>query len=232
MQHWNVIKLSAIMLAVGLFVFVHHDNPLVSHNTSIAAQKSPTEQPPSEDPVECLDRVIQKRFHNIVGFGMARIVREKKFVPETKEEKAAVKSLEKAGIKVGLYLAGRLVLEPKSNEYLSVADSFLRTISNPIFVSSKTKARELPERLHLWEQTQKAFAAFSEGEETYEFTFAKWNVKARPVRAGDQSCLRCHKVDYRMVRIGDDASTLESKGNKLQVGDPLGVLLYAYEQRQ
>lgn len=230
MQHWNVIKLSAIMLAVGLFVFVHHDNPLASHNTSIAAQKSPTEQPPSEDPVECLDRVIQKRFHNIVGFGMARIVREKKFVPETKEEKAAVKSLEKAGLKVGLYLAGRRVLEPKSNEHLSGADFFSRTISNPIFVSSKTGARELPERLALLEPTLKAFAAFSEGKETYEFTSANWNVRARPVRAGDQSCLRCHSEGYRVVGVGDHAGITENKGNVLQVGDPIGVLLYVYER--
>lgn len=230
MQHRNVVRLSVVMFVVGFFVLVHQGNYLTSYDTSIAAQKPLVELPPSEDIVDSLDHAIQKRFHNVIGFGMDRIAREKKFVPETEEEKAAVKSLKEAKLKVGLYLAGRLAIEPKPNEHIWGEHGFPRTISHPIFVSSKTKAKELPERLELWEQTQKAFTAFSEGKEAYEFTVAQWDVKARPVRASDQSCLRCHTEDYRMVSVGDHASTTESKGNKLQVGDPLGVLLYAYER--
>lgn len=100
----------------------------------------------------------------MIGFGIERIATEKKFVPRTKEEKAAVAPLRESDLKLGLYLAGRLVLEPKPTKTQWSKFGFRRTISRPIFVGAKTKAEKLPDRLELWEQAQKALAAFERGE--------------------------------------------------------------------
>jgi hypothetical protein len=199
----------------------------------VAAQKTfAVEQDSSRaDAIDTLDRAVQKRFHNVIGFGMARIATEKKFVPETEEEKAAVSSLKQAGLRVGLYLAGRLVLEPKPGESQWGQYGIGRAISRPIFLGSQTKLEELPRRLDLWEQTQKAMTAFTQGKDSYEFTAGAWSVRARPVRASDQSCLRCHSQDQRLVYLAGGATGYENKGqNNLQIGDPVGVLIYAYSQ--
>src|SRR4051794_27155831 len=59
-------------------------------------------------PVEALDYCIQERFHDLSGFGMARmpVVPQHlyRFDPETPEEKAAVEDLRRQGWAVGLYL--------------------------------------------------------------------------------------------------------------------------------
>ncbi|MBD0371876.1 MAG: hypothetical protein ICV60_13635 [Pyrinomonadaceae bacterium] len=183
------------------------------------------------DAIDALDRAVQKRFHNVIGFGMARIATEKKFVPETEEEKQAVDALKKSGLRVGLYLAGRLVLEPKPTDAQWGQYGFGRTVSRPLFFGSKTKPDEVPTQLALWEQTREALLAFMRGKDVYDFKVGEWSVRARPVRASDNSCLRCHSQDYRIVYLPKGISGYKVKGdNNLQVGDPVGVLLYAYSQ--
>ncbi len=75
---------------------------------------------------------------------------------------------------------------------------------------------------------------FARGAERYGFKAAGWEVEARPVRASDESCLRCHKTDYRTVHgvteKGVSFYSVEPKGNALKAGDPLGVLLYVYKK--
>lgn len=227
----QTIKLLTLTSIVILIFIVQHnansDAPVNARKLSTAGQDSSR-----TDAIDALDRAVQKRFHNVIGFGMARIATEKKFVPETEEEKAALNSLKKVKLRVGLYLAGRMVLEPKPDESQWGQYGIGRAISPPIFVDSQTKLKELPRRLDLWEQTRKALAAFAQGKDWYEFTVGEWSVRARPVRASDQSCLRCHSHDYRMVFPANGAFGYEIKGkkNNLQIGDPIGVLLYAYSQ--
>src|SRR4051812_24451489 len=156
----QTIKLLASASIVTLICLAQH---YAAFNVPASAQKAPAIDSSFTDSIDDLDRAVQKRFHSIVGFGMARIATEKKFSPETEEEKAVVDSLKKSNLKVGLYLAGRLVLEPKPGDAQWGEFGLSRAISAPIFVGSKTDLKELPKRLDLWEQTQKAMAAFEQG---------------------------------------------------------------------
>ena len=226
----QTIKLLALTPIIIVIFIVQRD---ANFNVPVNAQKLSTAGQDSSraDAIDALDRAVQKRFHNVIGFGMARIATEKKFVPETEEEKTALNSLKKVKLRVGLYLAGRLVLEPKPSESQMGQYGIGRAISHPIFLDSQTKLKELPQRLDLWEQTQKALAAFAQGRDWYEFTVGEWSVRARPVRASNQSCLQCHSQDYRIIYPFEGAIGYENKGkNNLQIGDPIGVLLYAYSQ--
>jgi len=190
-------------------------------------------------PLEALDREIQKRFHNVIGFGMARIATERRFEPETKAEREAVRMLGRAGYKVGLYLVGRGVLEPMPARLRRAKTAFGsdRTtgepFSGPIFLSSPT-ITSVPSAAALWDETQNAMRAFEKGSNRYGFVAGKWQVEARPVRASEESCLRCHKTDYKYIYSVNDRGepfyNVEPKGNVLKVGDTLGVLLYLYKE--
>ena len=58
--------------------------------------------------------------------------------------------------------------------------------------------------------------------------------KAEAARARGESCLRCHRTDYKFTYSVTDKGisfyNMEAKGNVLKVGDPLGVLLYVYKE--
>jgi hypothetical protein len=190
-------------------------------------------------PLDALDREVQKRFHDVIGFGMARIATERRFEPETPGEREAVRELKRGGYRVGLYLAGRRVLEPMPEEpRLRVKTTFGsgfggHGFSGPIFLSSSAITK-VPSATALWGETRLALLSFAEGAERYGFEAGGWEVEARPVRASGESCLRCHNTDYRTVRgvtgRGVVFSKTEPKGNALKVGDPLGVLVYVYKR--
>lgn len=190
-------------------------------------------------PLEALDREIQKRFHDVIGFGMARIATERRFEPETKAEREAVSGLGRAGYKVALYLAGRGVLEPmpvslrRANTSFGAGTIGQQPFSGPIFLSSPAITR-VPSAASLWAETQNALRSFEKGSNRYGFVADKWQVEARPVRASQQSCLRCHKTDYKYIYSVDDRGkpfyNVEPKGNVLKLGDTLGVLLYLYKE--
>ena len=63
-----------------------------------------------------------------------------------------------------------------------------------------------------------------------------WRVEARPVRASAESCIECHRRHSgfeikTMPATGGAAVAAEKpKEADLKVGDPLGVLLYAYRK--
>jgi hypothetical protein len=63
--------------------------------------------------------------------------------------------------------------------------------------------------------------------DSYQFSQGSWQFIARPVRASEQSCLGCHLHDTTRLMAFD---AKEEKGKRLQIGDPLGVLLYAYRK--
>lgn len=189
-------------------------------------------------PLEALDREIQKRFHDVIGFGMARIATERRFEPETKAERDAVRGLGRAGYKVCLYLAGRGVMETLPARLKRAKTTFGdgmtgEPFSGPIFVSSPSIMR-VPSAAALWAGTQNAMSSFERGSNRYGFVAGKWQVEARPVRASEESCLRCHRTDYKYTYSVTDKGVpfynTEPKGNVLKLGDTLGVLLYLYKE--
>lgn len=189
-------------------------------------------------PLDALDRAVQKRFHNVIGFGMARIASERRFEPTTVEEKEAVAALRRGGYSVGLYLAGRGILAETPVEKRVTLNRFGgwpgRAISGPIYVSPSSM-KSLPGAVPLWDETRRALESFASGGERHEFEAGRWRVEARPVRASAESCIECHRV-----RAGFEVKPLPAaggapaagapKGADLKVGDPLGVLLYAYRK--
>lgn len=203
-----------------------------------APQPAPQQPAAQPHPLDALDREVQKRFHDVIGFGMARIATERRFAPETQEERAAVRELERGGYEVGLYLAGRAILDDASEQPRQAKTKFGygmtgQAFSGPIFVGPGVK--RLPAAAALWDETRHALESFGAGAEQHEFTWSRWQVLARPVRASAESCLRCHNTDYRLVNGVTEAgvrfSKIEPKGNALKVGDPLGVLIYAYRKK-
>jgi hypothetical protein len=209
---------------------------------SAPAQSRPQAGPPAREPhpLDALDRAVQKRFHNVIGFGMARIASERKFEPTTVEEKEAVAGLRREGYAVGLYLAGRGVLAETPVENRVALNSFGgwpgRAIAGPIYVSSSA-AKGLPGAVPLWDGTRRAMQSFAEGGERYDFSAGTWRVEARPVRASAESCLDCHRartpfeVKPLPANGGAPAPAEAPKVADLKVGDPVGVLLYAYRKR-
>jgi hypothetical protein len=93
----------------------------------------------------------------------------------------------------------------------SVIDA-LDAITGPK-ASDKNKVIEqfdLPETQKLWDDAQKAMLEF-EKRDQYDFAINRWNVAARPIRAGE-SCLKCHN-DKPIARNADGSMVIEGRGN-------------------
>jgi hypothetical protein len=214
----------------------------LDHNNAAprASQSSPTQSVQNSHPLDALDREVQKRFHSVIGFGMARIATQRKFAPETEEEKGAVRELNREGYKVGLYLAGRAILDdtPEGGRYSKLffdGSPAGQGFSGPIFLSSASM-KELPTAAALWDETRRALQSFAAGEERYGFKSGEWDVETRPVRASKESCLKCHtaRVEFKVVinEKGDKVVKSETREGPPKLGDPLGVLVYAYRKNR
>ena len=188
----------------------------------------------NDDVIDELDRVIQKRFHDVVGFGMARMGTERGFDPSTAEEKAAVKNLEKAGYSVTLFLAGRNILQdiPDSFRYnrARLGSSSDHLISGPITVNSQ-QLKGIPDARDIWKPARETLRQFDNGETRYAFAQNGWDVEARPVKAFDDSCLKCHAHHSLVVnKDGTVTINMAAEDNGLRVGDTLGAMLYVYKK--
>jgi hypothetical protein len=222
----------ALALAPGAAV------PRAVSQSQPAAAAAPAREP---HPLDALDRAVQKRFHNVIGFGMARIATERRFEPTTEEEKAAVAALKREGYAVGLYLVGRGILVETPVEKRVTLNRFGgwsgRAISGPIYVSSSSM-KSLPGAVPLWDETRRALESFASGGERREFDAGSWRIEARPVRASAESCLECHRrhAGFELEPLpaagGAQAPAGPPKVADLKVCDPLGVLLYAYRKRR
>ena len=168
----------------------------------------------NDDPLDSLNRVIQERFAGIDKFfGLRRILvpgdTPHQFRTETLSEETAVQSLRDAKLEVALYLAGRRVLEREPNlksDVPGVVDR--RVIFGPIGVTAAGQQVEaLPHSTDLIDEARSAFRALQQ-RARYDFAMQDWKFSARAVRVASSECLACH--------------------NGRQIGDPLGVVLYAY----
>jgi hypothetical protein len=191
----------------------------------------------TEDPLDTFDRVVRARFHNHIGFGMARIATERRFAPETEEERRAVAAVRRAKIKVGLYLVGRGILSEVPPEQRRAVNLFSGmwpggTVRGPIFLNA-TEIGKLPAASVYWEEARRAMQSFAAGAESYDFEADGWRALARPVRAAE-SCLQCHVADMESKPVEANGRTFHVTGpgsNRLKVGDPLGAVLYVYRRR-
>jgi|SRR5215470_2966330 len=218
----------------------------------------------SETVIDALDKCIQERFSKFdTGFGLGRVAQPMseidRFVAETQSEREAISELEKGGWQVAFYLAGRRILDPKTDKpdlanlanlviIPPVHDSSI--IGGPIVITpsiifdERQRARdhgtgqigsitsdfsgrkkmieqlELPNRQEIRDDARKAMLEF-EKRDQYDFSFRKWSIAARPIRA-KEACLKCH------TGKGFTAPGLAPP----KVGDALGVAMYAYARKQ
>jgi hypothetical protein len=204
----------------------------------VLPDSSAANQGPAKHEQDCEDRdaqllsafndSVQQRFKDIDGtFGYSRVIRigqtPHRFKPENAKEVKDVDGLKQHGLKVLLYVAGRVVLSPRP----AIGEQALAgVIKGPGFVTADSSAEGLPARSVLWDESRKAMLAF-QTTDVYNFTAGKWRFTARVVRASEQSCLSCHASGVGSVFRIEGA--VESKPT-LRIGDPLGVVLYGYER--
>jgi hypothetical protein len=233
----RVIQLSCLSLSFLVIA-------LVNWQETAAARSSTQTQI-----IDALDDCIQQRFKEIDKyFGIRRIMvagdTPHLFKPENARELASLKELQKRKLEAAIFLTSRSVLgaRPEESEWtpdkrvstrkgvtttsVGTGTGFSRRIiKGPVLISART-VEELPRPIELWEQSHKAMQMFAEKHDSYEFTYGDWQFVARPVRASEQSCLNCHKTDlsHVMGRLSSNG------GTELKIGDPLGVVLYAYRE--
>jgi hypothetical protein len=191
--------------------------------------------------IDALDDCIQERFKDIdKAFGLRRLMRAgdtpHRFKPENTKELASLSELKSRKIEAALYLTSRSVLgdKPDAIEWNQGADVSpvgsgigysRRIIKGPVLINARGRD-DLPLPSELWEQSRKAIEIFAT-QDSFEFSYGKWNFIARPVRASEQSCLQCHVSDSTRL-IAQDPK--DGKIKPLKIGDPLGVVLYAYRE--
>lgn len=183
-------------------------------------------------PVAELHNLMQQRFSAMDRFGIRRVITSpyhlQHFTPENQAEKNVVADLEQSGWTVSFYLAGRSVLEAKPDKSLwaeSPQNFYARKpINHPILLTKNAKFDELPNPLELWDQTRAAMAAFRRTGQ-YDFSIGIWQVAARPIRASQEACLKCHA--QRTVLIDGQPKVISQQ---LNIGDPLGAVLYVYRR--
>jgi hypothetical protein len=194
------------------------------------------------DSIERFDRAIQSRFLTEPMFGMARIVsgmpikstpyrsrHVPSFHPNGEDEVALVDAFRNDGWRVGLYLYGRRAEPRKSSGPIEKFDVKYR-INLPVAITSNLEQKELPAAKKLIDDVKAAFIEFQTGDPATftEKRFAKgpWTFVAKPVRAVNASCVRCH-TDYVITeKLADKKFTFR----KRQVGDVNGVLVYAFSR--
>jgi hypothetical protein len=193
--------------------------------------------------IDPLDICIQTRFTQTNrGFGVERVLkpfhapipslgyvyRQEKtmgmFVPENDPEKEVIAEIEQSDLKMALYLASRKVLgnlpdEPQDHHWV-----FHAPIRGPVGLTRNAQKIDWPEDLSLWKQAQKVMQDFDNDKAIshFEFSVGDKDFIARPVRA-QEACLQCHTPQAYW-----GAGSNKSVTRQLSVGDPIGVLLYAY----
>lgn len=191
--------------------------------------------------IDSFDEAIQKRFLTEPGFGGARIAPVKpqplesghvrSFHPVNDDEKSLLAAFEKNGWKVGLYLFGRTAMPNGKDENPLAKFKVRYRINKPVPITWGLKEKHLPKSKKLMDEVKSAFIAFQtqsdENKDRYQFTKGDWTYVAKPVRAVNQSCIRCH-TDYVITEKLDDD---RFKFRKRAVGDVNGVVVYGFTKK-
>jgi hypothetical protein len=181
--------------------------------------------------IRALDERIQQRFEDQAkGFGLRRIIYPGayhettwRFSPEDRAELTAVQGLERAGLNLVLYLAGRRVLAEPPAKGLASPWARVGSIAGPVLITHPDAGPPpgTPTATDLWERSRLALDAFSR-QDVVTFAERDWNFVARPVRATGPRCLECHRSDPPYL------ATSGTPSRPVQIGDALGVVLYGY----
>jgi hypothetical protein len=116
--------------------------------------------------------------------------------------------VEDAQLRVAMYVAGRRVLDREPD--LTTKAPFAvnrRVIFGPIAVTAPASSDGLPAAVDLIDESRVAFVTLGQ-RDRYDFELTDWKFTARAIRVSTTKCLTCHRA--------------------LSIGDPLGVVLYAY----
>jgi len=183
-------------------------------------------------PIEPLDRCTQERFRGFAEVGMSRMSVLPHnigwFNPKTPEEQSAVAKLRQLGWTVSFYLGGRGLLGPPLSkaEWDEAGDiSLHRVISKPLRITGADSPLSLPTPWELRDIGRQAMASFTTGDK-YEASLGKWRIDARPIRASQRACLKCHAAE----NAAGDPLLDEREEPAPSLGDALGVAIYVYSR--
>jgi hypothetical protein len=178
---------------------------------------------PSE--INDLDRCVQKRFQDRASFGMGRMGPRKQphrdvrsFSSENPAEQAVIDGLRAKGYEVIVYLAGRKIVETPP---VSAASRRRYGVQGPALITNKSMASQPPSKTWLLAESRTALESFQTGD-GYVLKRGAWTVAMRPLRATNSGCVSCHTSGI--------AAGSEGAKDKIAVGDPIGVAIYAYRQ--
>jgi hypothetical protein len=190
--------------------------------TTAASARSGQEERAAVGAILALDAAVQKRFEKVDGrFGLARLPLRggaHGFVPQNDAELSSLRELEEANVHVVLYLGGRGMLGPAPDER---REHWSDRIKGPAFIT-RERSPAAPSAESLSEEGRRALTAFERNESQYAFDVQRWSVLARPVRAVNGTCLKCHRSSGENTPWGPTSD--------LGVGDVLGVIFYVYQE--
>jgi hypothetical protein len=198
--------------------------------SDVSAGQRPTDAGRELAVISSLNDCIQSRFGDVdERFGFRRIITPgqtpHRFTPENAKELDAVRALQQSGLQVVLYLTGRQILRDKAPADLLTDDVAWRFIKGPVVISTADgTAGTAPKPMDLRDESARAMRSF-ENRDSYDFIHAGWNFTARPVRASDDLCLRCHRGSSRASLAPSPAGT-----SVLKIGDAIGAVLYGYKK--
>ena len=233
MQAWRGFVVAGCILSTVLAV-----GGRVARGAPADERKVPKDNDAEYRLLDALNERIQERFKRLDDrrFGYARVATVRSiphtFDAESIGETSALRDLERAQLRVVMYVAGRRILraDASSVDLSTVASAKvepfakLSLIKGPVVVTPPVArfgvtggVTAFPAPLDLLDDSRGALLAFTEVEST-EFARDGWKFVARPVRASDGVCFSCHRE-----------SSIAAPGNALRIGDPLGVVLYGYQ---
>jgi hypothetical protein len=208
-----------------------------SANSQIVEKKVKSNPKPEMSQIDFFDSLIQKRFLIEPDFGMRRI--QPVFPPSPHleffdakdgDETKSVNKFINEGWQGSIYLFGRIANPKIINGKEQSSFSINYRLNKPLAMTKNIKQTDLPKAEKLLKKVKSAFIAFqtpnSENENNYEFSIGKWSYVARPVRAVNESCIRCH-TDYVITeKLGDGKFTFR----KRKIGDANGVIVYGFSK--
>jgi len=235
-----MLKIKIIVCLIWAFSIVvlfsfQEFSPASGQTKELTLDKNPK---PENSLVDRFDKAVQQRFLTEPNFGIRRIQpvhppspHLEQFSPINDEEKTSVADFENDGWKVSLYLFGRRATPKIADGKEQKEFTINYRLNKPLPITRELRGKHLPKAEKLLKEVKAAFLEFqtpnSPNENDYEFSIGKWSYVAKPVRAVNQSCLKCH-TDYVLTeKIEDD----KYKFRKRQVGDANGVIVYGFAKK-
>lgn len=195
---------------------------------------------PETQLVEKFDAAIQRRFLTEPNFGIRRMqpiqpeplqsIHVGGFSPINEDERSTITGFVNDGWKVGLYLYGRQATPDGDKENPLEKFKISYRINRPVSVVWESPKDRLPNSKKLINEVKAAFLKFQADVTVVDYRFAKddWSYVAKPVRAVNESCIRCH-TDYVVT---DKLENGQYKFRKRAVGDVNGVIVYGFSREK